>query len=205
MADKTPNAEGAAAAAEKPAGGGGGIKAFIPLLANLVLMPVIAYLLVTMVLVPKLQSSMGGADSQKEAAPAKHEASAKGEGKSESGGKEEKKSEKKGEKKGESGKTKFVVPLSDKVLVNVAKTQLTRYLVVKISVVSYNAGIEDMVKEHDVELRNAAMGVLCQKTIQDLEQPQAMNTIRSELLSAFSGILGDGVIKEIYFTDFATE
>lgn len=203
MAEKNANAEGAGAA-EKPAGGGG-IKAYIPLLANLILMPVLAYLLVTMVLVPKLQSSMGGEDPQKEASASKHVSPAKGESKSESGGKEEKKSEKKGGKKGENGKIKYVAALGDKVLVNVAKTQLTRYLMVRISVMSYNSEIEDMVKEHDVELRNAAMGVLCQKTIQDLEQPQAMNTIRSELLSAFSGILGDGVIKEIYFTDFATQ
>lgn len=196
MADKGSTPEGAPA--ETPAGGGsGGIKPYIPLLANLIAMPVLAYLLVVFVLVPKLQNAAGG-EAKSEV---KQEASAKSEGKSEKSGKEEKKGE-----KGEAGKaTKYAAALSKKVIVNVAKSQGTRYLLADITIVSADSGIEDIVKSHDAELRSAAIGVMYTKTLTDLEQPQAMAQIRSELLSVFSNILGGTVVKEIYLTEFAIQ
>jgi flagellar basal body-associated protein FliL len=87
----------------------------------------------------------------------------------------------------------------------VAKTQMTRFLLAEIVVVSGKSNIKDLVEAHEPELRNAAINVMCTKTIADLELPTARNLIRSELMSNFGPILGDGVVKDIYLTDFAVQ
>src|SRR4051812_26025779 len=58
----------AAAAATAPAKASGGIKPFIPLIANVVLMPVLAYALTAFVLVPKLAKKSGAGAAANEAA-----------------------------------------------------------------------------------------------------------------------------------------
>src|SRR5690348_840400 len=47
----------AAAAPVPETGGGGGIKAWLPLVLNIVLMPVLAYLTTTMLLIPRLNAT----------------------------------------------------------------------------------------------------------------------------------------------------
>src|SRR5256885_11709623 len=77
-ADKGAAKEAAAAAAPAaaPIAEAGGIKPFIPLIANLVLMPVLAYAMTAFVLVPKLAKKAIHAEAAPEpAAPAHGETS----------------------------------------------------------------------------------------------------------------------------------
>lgn len=161
----------------------GGIKAWIPLIANLILMPVIAYALTTFVLIPKL----GGATAPAEEGGSSH-------GSEESGG------------HGSSPKgSKVMVPLSNKVLVNVAGTMGTRYLVANITLVGSNPSLKARVDENDPQLRDSAGSILSSKSISDLEKPGMRNLIRAELISAFNEILGKDLVAEIYLTEFAIQ
>jgi flagellar FliL protein len=163
---------------------GGGAKAWIPLLANIVLMPVVAWGLTTFVLVPKIQGGSGHA----EAAEGGHgEAAPKGEG-----------------EKGP-GKGKVTAPLGGKVLVNVAGTAGTRYLVANMTLVGKNPLLREMITQNDAQLRDAAASILGAKTISDIEKPGMRNIIRSELISAFNDILGKETVTDIYFTEFAIQ
>ena len=101
------------------------------------------------------------------------------------------KDEKGGKHGGGGGKT--AVPLSAKVLVNVSGTAGT------------HAELKDNVEKSDAQLRDVASSVLSTKTIADLDKPGSRNLIRTELISAFNGVLGEGRVKEIYFTDFAIQ
>src|SRR4051812_5362782 len=109
--DQTKQAEEAPKAVEHAAEAAPakGASSWIPLIANIILMPAIAYGLTTFVLIPKIQ---GG--KQAVAAATKD---AGGEGKGAAG-------EGKASLKG-----RITVPLGGKVLVNVAGTAGTRYLV----------------------------------------------------------------------------
>src|SRR5262245_29008383 len=105
--------EAPAASVAAPAPEPGGIKPFIPLLANLVLMPVLAYAMTAFVLVPNLAKKVG-APAGTEAAPGPEQAAAHGDSShgSESGN-------------GQvvsGGKIKYSAPLSKKTLVNVSGT-----------------------------------------------------------------------------------
>src|SRR5437868_6252635 len=72
-ADKGAAKDTPAAAAAAPAPEPGGIKPFIPLIANLILMPALAYVMTAFVLVPKLAKKTGTpAEAVAEPAPADH-------------------------------------------------------------------------------------------------------------------------------------
>ena len=160
---------------------GGGFKLWLPLLANLVLMPALAYATVSFLILPKMRAG-GGA----------HAEAAGGEAKAPAG-------------KEAGGKQKITVPLSGKILVNVAGTMGTRYLLANLTLVSSNPGLKDLVEKNDAELRDAAAGALAVKTISDLEKPGARNLIRTELMSVFNNILGDAAVSDIYLTEFAIQ
>lgn len=166
------------AAAPAPVAKKGG-NSWVPLIANIVLMPAIAYALTTFVLIPKIQG--GKADAGHGASGDSH-----GDGKS-------------------AAKSKITVPLGGKVLVNVAGTAGTRYLVATITLVGKNADLKEKVELNDPELRDAASSILGIKTISDLEKPGMRNIIRSELIAAFNDILGKESVTDIYLTEFAVQ
>jgi flagellar protein FliL len=164
--------------AAAPAAKKGG-NSWVPLVANIVLMPAVAYALTTFVLIPKIQG--GKTDAAHEAAGDSH-----------------------GDHK-TGAKTKVTVPLGGKVLVNVAGTAGTRYLVATITLVGKKADLKEKVETSDPELRDAASSILGIKTISDLEKPGMRNIIRSELIAAFNDILGKESVTDIYLTEFAVQ
>jgi len=158
------------------------MKAWLPLILNLVLMPVLAYGTVTFLILPKMKSGP----------PAAHGEAAHGEAAS-GGGKEG------------GSKQKVPVPLGAKVIVNVAGTMGTRYLLANLTLVGNNANLKELVEKNDAELRDAAASALSVKTISDLEKPGARNLIRTELTSVFNNILGEGAVTDIYLVEFAIQ
>jgi flagellar basal body-associated protein FliL len=189
MAGK-PEAKSEDAAAPKPAQAAGGLKPWLPLIANLVLMPVMAYLTITLV----------ASKSHKAATvEAKAAASEKGEARGEAKGEEK--------DKGETGVKgeRFYGELKDKILVNVQGTQMSRYLIAKIVLEGNSPAIKDLVEKNDVELRDVAGSVLMGKTIPDLDKPGAKNLIRAELLVVFRNVLGQDAVKQVLLTEYAVQ
>jgi flagellar FliL protein len=174
----------------------GGIKPLIPLIANLILMPVLAYAMTAFVLVPKLAKKVINPSAAIEPAEPAHGEESKGahgSGEAGSGAIES------------GGKVKYSVPLSKKTLVNVSGTMGTRYLLAEFILVGNNATLKTQVEKHDAELRDAAASALASKTITDLEKPGIRNLVRSELMTIFNSILGKGAVSEIYLTEFAIQ
>jgi len=196
-AEKAP-ANGAADSAVLAAPATSKFKEYLPLMANIILMPVLAYAMTAFVLVPKLAKKSGGSEAAHNAAAAetpepKHESGKSG------------KADESDPKDPVTGKTKISVPLSKKTLVNVSGTMGTRYLLAEFVLVGTNPNFKTAVEKADAELRDAAMGTLATKTINDLEKPGIRNLIRSELMTIFNSILGKGMVSEIYLTEFAIQ
>ncbi len=171
-------------AAESPAppavAPGGGVKAWLPLIVTILLMPALAFGVAQYVILPQLQKGLG----------------IKTEGASTGTGSEPKK---------EASGAKQQSVLMSKMLVNVAGTMGARYLLVSVSVVGTGTDFKQKLEDHDAQLRDMACGDLATKTLADLEKPGARNLIRSELISGFNNILGDSSIQDIYFTEFAIQ
>jgi flagellar FliL protein len=166
------------AAGKAPAAAAGGIKAWLPLIITVVLMPALAYGMTSFVLLPRLQKGLG-------IAPAEHTSEAAA-------------------KKGATSGKKESVTLN-KLLVNVAGTMGQRYLLVSLSVVSTDPELRAKMQEADAQLRDMACGTLATKTLADLEKPGARNLIRTELISGFNNILGSPMVQELFLTEFAIQ
>ncbi len=174
---------GQADAKHAPAAKAGG-NPWIPLIANIVLMPAIAYGLTTFVLLPKLQGGKAPA-----AAANSKEGEAEGHGEGKTSG----------------AKSRITVPLGGKVLVNVAGTAGTRYLVASITLVGKTPDFREHVERNDLQLRDAASSILSSKTLSDVDKPGMRNIVRAELISAFNDILGKEAVADIYLTEFAIQ
>lgn len=178
-APAAPSAEAPAAAQAAPAASGG-IKAWLPLIITVVLMPVLAYAMTSFVLLPRLQSGLGitapAHTAEKEAKSGKKNANAKKES-----------------------------VAMNKLLVNVAGTMGGRYLLVSLSLVSDQEGFKDKVTEFEPQMKDMACGALAAKTMADLEKPGVRNLIRAELISGFNNVLGANMVQDIYLTEFAIQ
>lgn len=195
-ANKTAPEANGGAAAPAPAPAGGGLQSWLPLIVSLVLMPVLAYATTTFILVPKLSAARGGGTAK---AANSHEPAEHGS----AHGKEEKDDHGGGKESG-GAKGKHSAPL-EKVLVNVAGSAGTRYLLAKFTLVSDQSNLKAQVEKSADQLRDLAASSLSSKSIADLEKPGSRNLIRSELISAFNSVLGEGAVREIYFTEFAIQ
>ena len=154
---------------------GGGFSAWLPLIVTVLVMPLLAYLTTSLVLLPHLQRSLGITASAR---------AFDGDGKS--------------------GPRKELVPMN-KLLVNVSGTMGARYLLVSLSISGNGDNFKTRLQESEPQLRDLACSALASKTLADLEKPGARNLIRTELISGFNRILGGSVVQEIYLTEFAIQ
>ncbi len=170
-----------------PAGGGGRFKPWLPLAAAVVTMPVLAFATTHFVLLPKLERGL----AQGKQAVAQETTTESG-------------TEAKSEGKAASDKLKVTVSLN-KMLVNVAGTMGTRYLMTSVTLVGNTPEFKSKIDENKDQLMDLATGTLCVKTISDLEKPGARNVIRAELMTVFNNALGGPLVKEIYITELAIQ
>jgi flagellar protein FliL len=174
---KTSSGDGPAEGAV-PANAGGGIKAWLPLILALVLMPALAFGMTKFLIVPELQKNLGIKSTE-----GGHGAKAK--------------------TKTEGKKTTVTF---NKLLVNIAGTMGSRYLLVSLTVVgSGGEEFKSKVSEEDARLRDMCMSTLRTKTLADLEKPGSVNIIRTELINGFNTVLGDNAVLEIYITEFGIQ
>lgn len=202
-------AEGEGAGGEGAKGGSGGIKAWLPLIVTIVAMPALAFATTKFIILPQVHSAIGGAG----AAAAAH-------GEKEEGGHEAAEAEG-GHGGGEAaaashggggggghggggGKGKATATIN-KMIVNVAGTMGTRYLLASVTLVGSGGDFKAKVDEHRDQLLDVATGTLSNKTIPDLERPGARNEVRAELLSVFNNVLGANAVKELYITELAIQ
>jgi flagellar protein FliL len=164
---------------------GPGWKAWLPLALAVTVMPLLAFGVTSFVLVPRMQKSLAAAGLAP--APAK-----------------ETKSEGGSEKGGAPAGQKQTAAVS-KLLVNVAGTMGSRYLLTSVTMKGQGSDFAGRVAQNEPQLRDMACGLLSTKTIVDLEKPGARNMLRGELLSGFNSILGNGAVEEIYFTEFSIQ
>jgi flagellar protein FliL len=186
--DREPETESVADAEPAKENQAASWKAWLPLGIALVVMPLVAYGLTTFILVPQMQKRLQSQGlTPAPAAQAGHGETAVtgGEGSAPGGAQQ--------------------TAVLNKLLVNVAGTMGSRYLLASLTLNGADADFQRRVSQNDAKLRDLACGLLCTKTIADLEKPGARNEIRGELIAGFNNILGNSAVQDIYFTEFAIQ
>lgn len=194
-----PTAKGAAksegsetlAAAAAPAAAGGGAKAWMPVIAALILAPVATWATIEFVLVPRLQKKMAVAVAEsggQAEAPAHAPAPAPAKGKD-----------------GKDAKAGGPSYEFQNVVVNLAGTMGTRYLKTSFIVTGADANIKTIFDGAKPKLTDVTLNVLSSLTLADLEEPGAKNIIREKLVSAYNQAVGRRVADQVYFSDFVIQ
>ena len=162
--------------------------AWLPLGVTIVVMPLLAYGVTTFILVPQLQKSLVATSAVPAKASQPAHAGAEGAG---------------SEAPAQSSQRQTVT--LNKVLVNVAGTMASRYLLTSITLVGDAPDFSSRVSQNEPQLRDIASGLMMMKTIANLEKPGARNLLRGELIAGFNTILGNAAVQELYFTEFAIQ
>jgi flagellar protein FliL len=185
-------AEGAdsAEAVEAAPKAAGGFKAWLPLIIAVLAMPGLAFVTTRFVILPRMTRALSNSNSSAAAETASSSSSAASSSDS--------------DKTGAPGNIKVSVPMN-KLLVNVAGTMGTRYLMTSVTLIGNTPDFKDKIENNKDQLMDLATGALSSKTIADLEKPGARNVIRSELMTVLNNALGGPVIQEIYITELAIQ
>ena len=172
----------------------GALKAWLPVIAALLLSPAATWATVEFVLLPRLQKKLAAAAAGTEPAEAPA-ARPNAEGHGEKGGKEGKEG-----KEGATPSYEF-----QNVIVNLAGTMGTRYLKTTFMVTGADTGIKEAFEGNKPRLTDVTLNVLSSLTLADLEEPGAKNVIREKLVTAYNQALGRKVAEQVYFSDFVIQ
>ena len=182
------DAQPATADAAPKATPSGAWKAWLPLVVTMLVMPLVAYGVTIFILVPRMQKSLTAAGVTPAKASAPTGAGAEGAG---------------NEATAQGGQRQNVT--LNKLLVNVAGTMGSRYLLFSISAVSTDPTFQQKMTENDAALKDMACSALSVKTLADLEKPDERNLIRTQLLNGMNNILGANEVQELYLTEFGIQ
>ena len=198
MSDSAPDksAEKPASAAGKSAGG------MLPTIIAVVLAPVLSWVVVSFVVIPKLTDNIKselttimaqasnrdgtevGAGHQADAG-----AGAQAAPKGEAGGKEKPE----------------VRPKFENLTVNIAGTQGTRYLKVTFNVVGKNDAANKKIDAKYAEMVDTTLTILASLSMPELDEPSSKAVVRGRLVAAFNDLLKAPLVEQVFFSDFVVQ
>ncbi len=179
------------------------MKAWLPVMAALILAPAATWATVEFVLVPRLQKKLAATAANKgehgenaaeshAPAPAAHGAAPAHGGKP---GKEGKDS-----KGGGGPGFEFT-----NVVVNLAGTMGTRYLKTSFLITGSDPNIRTVFENAKPKVTDVTLNVLSSLTLADIEEAGSKNIIREKLVTAYNQALGRKVAEQVYFSDFVVQ
>jgi flagellar FliL protein len=176
---------------------GPGWKSWLPLIVTFVLMPVMAFATTKFWIIPKVVQAR-----EASTANGSHPEAQSGSG--EDGGPNSRAKDGKESDGKTPAKKKQSFPIS-KVIVNVAGSMGTRYLMTSFTLVGTANDFKTTIEDNKDQILDVANTAMASKTITDLEKPGARNQLRSELITVINNTLGGNLVQEIYFTEFAVQ
>lgn len=90
----------------------------------------------------------------------------------------------------------------DGLVVNPAETGGSRYLMVSLGLEAADAAVLEEVGLKDVVVRDAIIGHLSGKTVETLSDISTREGMKEEIRALINGILAEGEIDRLYFTQF---
>ncbi len=98
----------------------------------------------------------------------------------------------------------IIVPM-ETVVVNLGGISSNRYLRIQTSLEVDNEGDQKMISEKEVILRDKMISFFSSKAMRDIETEGGLFKLRLELKDILNGLVGSGIIKQIYFSDFIVQ
>jgi len=171
--------------------------AFVPLIATVVLAPVLSFAIVQFVLLPGLKKQLAVPIDPKAAQAAAAAPEEKSDASADSKGKEGK------DAKGGNADAKSYEFAN--VVVNLSGTMGTRYLKTTFLVTGPDKTLRGTFESNKAKLLDVTLNVLSSLSLTDLEEAGAKNLIREKLIAAYNQSLGKKTAEQVYFSDFVVQ
>jgi flagellar FliL protein len=181
----------AAAASPAAPAAKGGISAWLPVIAAVLLAPMLSWVVAEFVLLPRLQKILVSPKSAEAAAEHTPAPAAKAEGGH-------------GAKGGKEGANPANYEFQN-VVVNLSGTMGTRYLKTSFIVTGADPTINSVFTTQKARLTDITLNVLSSLSLSDLEEPGSKNILREKLVLAYNQALGKRVAEQVYFSDFVVQ
>lgn len=91
------------------------------------------------------------------------------------------------------------------ILVNVAETKGRRFFKTSLALEIDGKELEKVAAERVPVLRGAVIDLLSKKTLSELVQPTARDTLRAEILETLNANVSGGQFRDLYFTEFLVQ
>jgi flagellar FliL protein len=112
---------------------------------------------------------------------------------------------KEGEKEGEAGGA-ATVHVVDNLVLNPAASGGTRFLLLTVAFDLRSAALAEQLKARDAEVRDAVLAALGAKTVEQLTDPAARETMKEELKTVVGAVLKKKkAVRRIYFPQFVIQ
>lgn len=167
--------------ADGAAGGSGGGNPWIPVIAIIIMLPVLSFAMTQFVLIPQIKSAVGAQSSDAKAKASEADAT-----------------------HAAADDTVFQYAFDD-IVANLSGSMQSRYVKVSFTVEGDDPEFEALMESNRVKLVDITLGVLNALSMRDLEQPGIQNIVRNDLVSAFNTLMKKKVIHRVYFTTFVVQ
>lgn len=181
-AEKAPKPEGEAA--EKQEAVAKGPNPWLPVIAVVVLMPVLSFVMMQFVLVPKIKSSVE--KTLKSAVDASKHSKEEGES-------------------SEHGDQEVYTKTFKNIIANLSGAMQSRYIKISFTLEGKSSNFEEVMDLNEAKIVDATLGILSGLTVSDLEKPGIQNQLRNDLMIAFSNVLQKDIVSQIYFSEFVVQ
>lgn len=91
------------------------------------------------------------------------------------------------------------------LVVNPAGSQGNRYLAVSVVFETNAPAVEEELKKKKVIIKDAVLRLLSQQTVEELSDPERRDSLKNALREEANGILNEGEIDRLYFTEFVLQ
>lgn len=108
--------------------------------------------------------------------------------------------------KNKTEQNKITVPLESFIVNLLGKSRLgNRYLKVVMQLEITSEKDKDLINKHKPQLRDAILMFLSNQTFDDVKTVEGKLQLKQSLLSRINNILGQAIVKQVYFTEFVVQ
>jgi len=93
----------------------------------------------------------------------------------------------------------------DNITVNLADTDQSRFLRVKMKIEARDKAAEKRIKDNNAQIKDLVITILSSKTFNDVRTPQGKFALKEELAYRINQLIGGHPVNDVYFTDFVAQ
>jgi flagellar FliL protein len=98
-----------------------------------------------------------------------------------------------------------VVHALDNLVLNPAGSSGTRFLMVTAAFELKDAGTEQIMKDHEAEVRDLILALLGKKTVEELTDPARRDAIKKQVLDAVMPVFPKNTVLKVFFPQFVIQ